>query len=105
MPDGPGTLVVRHEALSLTAPGRDGTLVGRVVASRSTGALARVRVDVDGVELVVDTPLPVAVGDGVGVLVPVAARHVVPGTTAAPSTAPPEVIRTTAARPPAAGGA
>jgi putative spermidine/putrescine transport system ATP-binding protein len=80
--DGPGVLVIRQEAVSLTAPGDPGAdLTGRVTAVTAHGPRAAVEVAVAGVTVTAevltwDAPRP---EDHVGVVLPVGRRHVVPG--------------------------
>ena len=80
-PDGPGVLVVRQEAVRVVVahdPAAD--IVGTVVDVRSLGALDTVRVDVADVtvEALVPAGPRVRPRDRVGLVVPAAARHVVP---------------------------
>ncbi len=99
VPDGPATLVMRQESLSLGASGASCTVTGSVVGVRTTGARAQVRVDVGGVVLVVETADRLRPGDATGVVVPRAARHVVASEPPAP-----QPVRAPSARQPAGGG-
>jgi putative spermidine/putrescine transport system ATP-binding protein len=82
-PDGPAVLVVRHEAVALTAPG-DGDATGTVVRVRRRGLRSLVTVEVtgDGGTASVDAELgpgeDVPTGRTVGLRIPVADRSVVP---------------------------
>ncbi len=80
-PDGPGTLVVRQEALTLLAPGDPSAdVVGTVRDVVRTGPRAAVEVEVSGAVVVCevgphDSPRR---GDAAGVRIPLAQRHVLP---------------------------
>jgi putative spermidine/putrescine transport system ATP-binding protein len=83
IPDGPGMLVIRQEAVSLTALGDPAAhLTARVTSVTPRGTRAVVEVAVAGAALTAevvtwDAPRP---GDGVGVVLPLGQRHVVAGT-------------------------
>ncbi len=99
VPEGPGTLVLRQESLSLCAAEASPTVTGSVVGVRTTGARAEVRVEVGGVVLVVETADRLRPGDVTGVVVPRAARHVVASGRPAP-----EQVERGVARQPAGEG-
>jgi putative spermidine/putrescine transport system ATP-binding protein len=83
VPDGPGVLVVRHEAVQVTPP-EDGDVRGTVVRVRRRGLRALVTVEVpgDGGTASVDAELgpgqDVPTGRTVGLRLPLADRSVVP---------------------------
>ena len=78
-PAGPGVLVLRHESTQLTAAG-DGDTNGVVAARRHNGARTQVTVRVGSARVVTETAFPhgAAVGDEVGLRIPLAGRWVVP---------------------------
>jgi putative spermidine/putrescine transport system ATP-binding protein len=71
LPEGPVTVVLRPEALVVTAPAED-RLVGRVAQSTFLGARTRLTVELEGARILVDVEpsTPVTLGEHVG-LVPV----------------------------------
>ena len=77
--DGPGVLVLRHESTELTAAS-DGDVRGTVTALRHDGARTRVTVTRGAATVLAETSLAggPAVGDEVGLRIPLDARWVVP---------------------------
>lgn len=86
--DGPATLVVRQEAIRVVAPDDPAADVAGTVASvRPLGALEALTVDVGGAALEAHAPAgetPWRRGMRVGLVVPPAHRHVVPGASGEP---------------------
>ena len=80
-PDGAGVLVVRQEAVALTAPDEPDSLPGRVHSAIFVGTSVRVTVALPNETTVIATVAPgstVTAGDPVGLLLPRAACTVVP---------------------------
>ncbi len=77
--DGDGALVFRQEAVELVAPDDPSAdAIGVVVRTRPLGARTEVSVDTGGEVVVVEAGLPAPRGGrSVGVVVPVATRHVI----------------------------
>ena len=98
VPDGPGVLVVRHEAVGVTPPA-DGDARGTVVRVRRRGLRSLITVEVsgDGGTASVDAELgpgqDVPTGRAVGLRLPVADRSVVAPTDDAPAPAARDDVR------------